>query len=48
MICAIGGAVAEVLFGIPRENEAETSKHLNKHILGVIERFRNRLDFVGH
>ena len=41
-ICAIGGAVAEVLFGIPPEIEAEASKRLDEHILGVIERFPNR------
>ena len=42
MICALGGAVAEVLFGIPIEIEEEASKRLDEHILGVVERFRNR------
>ena len=41
-ICAIGGALAEVLFGIPIEIEAEANKRLDEHVLGVIERFRNR------
>ena len=41
-ICAIGGALAEVLFGIPPEIEAEANKRLDEHALGVIERFRNR------
>ena len=39
---AIGGALAEVLFGIPPEIEAEANKRLDEHALGVIERFRNR------
>lgn len=42
MICALGGAVAEVRFGIPIEIEEEASKRLDEHILGVVERFRNR------
>ena len=41
-ICAIGGALAEVLFGIPPEIEAEANKRLDEHAIGVIERFRNR------
>ena len=39
---AIGGALAEVLFSIPPEIEAEANKRLDEHILGVIERCRNR------
>ena len=46
-ICAIGGALAEVLFGIPPEIEAEANKRLDEHALGVIERFRNRLHSVS-
>ena len=42
MICALGGAVAEALFGIPIEIEEETSNRLDEHILGVVERFRSR------
>ena len=41
-ICAIGGAVAEVLFGISVEIEEEANKRLDEHILGVIRRFGNR------
>ena len=39
-ICAIGGAVAEALFGIPPEIEAEAMKRLDNHFLSVIERFQ--------
>ena len=42
MICALGGAVAEALFGIPIEIEEEASNRLDEHILGVVERFRSR------
>ena len=38
-ICAIGGAFAELLFGIPPEIEAEANKRLDGHALGVIKRF---------
>ena len=41
-ICAIGGAVAEVLFGIPKEIQAEAMKRLDDHFRNVIERFQNR------
>ena len=41
-ICAIVGALAEVLFGIPPEIEAEANKRLDEHAIGVIEQFRNR------
>ena len=41
-ICAIGDALAEVLFGIPPEIELEANKRLDEHILGVTKRFRNR------
>ena len=46
-ICAIGGAVAEVLFGIPQEIKEEANKRLDEHILSVIERSRNRADVGG-
>ena len=39
---AIGGAIAELLFCIPPELGAQANTRLYKHILGIIERFRNQ------
>ena len=38
-IYEIGGALAEVLFGVPPEIDAEANKRLDEHVLSVIERF---------
>ena len=41
-ICAIGGALAEGLFGVPKEIENAALSRLDDHICGVIKRFRDR------
>jgi ADP-ribosylglycohydrolase len=38
-ICAIGGAVAEALFGIPETMVSETRERLDTYLLDVLERF---------
>ncbi len=42
-ICAIGGAVAEGLFGVPPEIEAEVLKRLDEHMRDVISRFKVKI-----
>jgi ADP-ribosyl-[dinitrogen reductase] hydrolase len=41
-ICAIGGAVAEALFGVPEEIAAEALKRLDDYQLGIVGRFKEK------
>lgn len=41
-ICAIGGAVAEALFGVPEFIISETTARLDTYLLGVIDQFKAR------
>lgn len=41
-ICAIGGAVAEGLFGVPEEISGEALKRLDDYMLDIVGRFKER------
>ena len=41
-ICAIGGAVAEALFGVPEEISGEALKRLDDYMLDIVGRFKGR------
>jgi ADP-ribosylglycohydrolase len=41
-ICAIGGAVAEALFGVPDEIASQALERLDDYMLGIVGRFRDR------
>ena len=47
-IGAIGGAVAEGLFGIPHTIISETKARLDDFLLGVIETFSNRYQMSNY
>jgi ADP-ribosyl-[dinitrogen reductase] hydrolase len=41
-ICAIGGAVAEALFGVPEEIASQALKRLDDNQLGIVGRFKEK------